>query len=1143
MKTIYVLRRALEPLAQRLRRVQLWTGLAVGWFVFALLALTLAQPHSNLLLLGITVVALVSAAMWWLFTMRSSSNMTQLARRVEATHPELAAALLTAVEIDSSNSNGRLGFLETQVVTEALRHSQAHDWRLAVPTWRLRIVQLGHLLSLALFLFVLLSLAVGSNPASTIFGLTPQKNDVASGPTQIVVEPGDATIERGSTLLVVSRFSGTVPVEATLIADGDNGESVSRTMARSLDDPTFAAQIPAATSSYRYHVEFANQASPTYQVSVFEYPALLQADATLRFPDYTQLETKTIEDVRTITVVEGTAVTLACQLNKEVAEGRLVADETEPLPLVPHDSAKHIYMAQFTAQDSRRFRVQLQDQQGRANKLETEIVVNVVRNRPATVKMLRPGRDARVSPLEELTLKADVQDDFGVVRHGLSYGMAGQPIQEIVLGEAKPAAKQAKPEHRLAFESLNAKPDQLLTYHFWAEDIGPDGKPRRSSGDMFFAEVRHFEEIFRQGEASAQQQEERQQQQQQGGAAQRIDELAETQKQIINGTWKLIRREIAATPSEKFADDSTVLRDAQQKLIAQAEEMADEIEDEESRTSLKQAQSFMSEAVTQLNEGTNNADIGSLSPALTAEQAAYQALLKLRAREFEVQKQNQQQSQGQSARSNNSRSPSQAQLRQLDLSQEENRYETQREAREEQQALRNQQQQETQEVADRLKELAQRQTDLTDRLKELQSALEQANTETEKEEIERQLKRLREQQQQVLRDTDEVRDRMEQEQNRERMAQERRQLEQSRERVRQASEALDQGELSKAVTEGTRAGRELNELREEMRQKLGDRFNEEMREMREQARELDKGQQKLAEDLKELEKNPPQTLRSNDESERMQRELQQQNQQLTDLTKQMRETVREAEQSEPRLAQQLFDATRQADERKIETDLKNTQELLKAGILPQASESARQSAEGIGELRKNVEKAAESVMGGEADSLRQAERELEELSKQLNQEVTRNEASQEQSPGQGQGKQPGGNRPGNLDQLLERAGGGGAGAPAGPIAGAGYRDWYDRLRSTEELLEDPELRGEATRIRERVRQAREESQRHAKEPNWDQLKESVAVPLSELRERVAQELRKRESPDALVPIDRDPVPPEFSEGLRRYYERLGRKAP
>jgi len=42
-----------------------------------------------------------------------------------------------------------------------------------------------------------------------------------------------------------------------------------------------------------------------------------------------------------------------------------------------------------------------------------------------------------------------------------------------------------------------------------------------------------------------------------------------------------------------------------------------------------------------------------------------------------------------------------------------------------------------------------------------------------------------------------------------------------------------------------------------------------------------------------------------------------------------------------------------------------------------------------------------------------------------------------------------------------------------------------------------------------------------------------------LRDAVAQELLRRESAEALVPIDREPVPPEYAEKVRRYYERLG----
>jgi hypothetical protein len=113
------------------------------------------------------------------------------------------------------------------------------------------------------------------------------------------------------------------------------------------------------------------------------------------------------------------------------------------------------------------------------------------------------------------------------------------------------------------------------------------------------------------------------------------------------------------------------------------------------------------------------------------------------------------------------------------------------------------------------------------------------------------------------------------------------------------------------------------------------------------------------------------------------------------------------------------------------------------------------------------------------------------------------------------------------------------GGPGGPITGEGFREWSDRMREVEELLEDPEMRSEAARIRDRVRGTREEFKRHSKMPDWTQLQTLVSEPIAELRKRIAEEVRRRESPDALVPIDRDPVPPEFAEGVRRYYERLG----
>ena len=68
---------------------------------------------------------------------------------------------------------------------------------------------------------------------------------------------------------------------------------------------------------------------------------------------------------------------------------------------------------------------------------------------------------------------------------------------------------------------------------------------------------------------------------------------------------------------------------------------------------------------------------------------------------------------------------------------------------------------------------------------------------------------------------------------------------------------------------------------------------------------------------------------------------------------------------------------------------------------------------------------------------------------------------------------------------------------------------------------------------------RAEFTRHGTEPQWDLVRTLVIEPLAELRQRVSDELAQLESDDAMVPIDRDPVPERFAEAVRRYFENLG----
>lgn len=111
------------------------------------------------------------------------------------------------------------------------------------------------------------------------------------------------------------------------------------------------------------------------------------------------------------------------------------------------------------------------------------------------------------------------------------------------------------------------------------------------------------------------------------------------------------------------------------------------------------------------------------------------------------------------------------------------------------------------------------------------------------------------------------------------------------------------------------------------------------------------------------------------------------------------------------------------------------------------------------------------------------------------------------------------------------------------MTGQEYTNWSDRMRDVEEMLDTPELRNEATRLRQRMRETREQFKRHGKNPQWDLVQTQIGTPLAELRNRVAEELARREKSDSLVPIDRDPVPGKYSDLVRRYYEKLGTDEP
>ena len=505
-------------------------------------------------------------------------------------------------------------------------------------------------------------------------------------------------------------------------------------------------------------------------------------------------------------------------------------------------------MKDFNIQASESYELHLVDADGRANKMPAKFTVDALKNRRPELKFAMPKGDRRVSPIEEVTFRGEAWDDFGLARYGLTINVAGRGEQDIELGRDSRPDERREFTNVLKLEDIGVKPDELLSWYLWAEDTGPDGKTRRTATDMYFGEVRPFEEIYRAGDSAQAEQQERQQQEQQqqnGGAGSQAQKLAQLQKQIISATWNLKRSEDASTdakkPTEKYLKDEPTVRDSQGDALNQVKAMSEKVQDPKSIALVENVSHEMEAARDRLAEAETS--LTPLPAALGSEQSAYNALLKLSAHEYEVTRRQRSQSQrGQSQ----GQQANQRQLDELEMKDEKQRYETKQDAAPQQK----EQQREQLAILNRLKELAQRQQDINERLKEIQASLQAAKTPQEKEDLRQQLKRLREEEQQMLADLDESRQKMEQSPQQSQLADERQKLDQTRAEAQQASEAMERNAPTQALASGARTARQLQQIRDDFRKKSSGQFNDEMREMRNNARALAQNQQEIEEKLK-----------------------------------------------------------------------------------------------------------------------------------------------------------------------------------------------------------------------------------------------------------------------------------------------------
>jgi hypothetical protein len=1253
------LEHSLRSVTVRLQKLRILRQQAVCWLLLLVPAIAvtmwLPDPPDSFrpefpVLMGTTVLGIVLSRL-----LVAKPSVGAAARLVEQKYPALNDAVITAVQV-SQRPGRKPSVLSAMAIQEADQLAQQSDWSRVVSGGTLaKWTLLSSLSFLVMVSSVMAASRYGRDLIKPAAGVTAVTGKTQSSPTgQLVIEPGDTEIERGSALTVVAEFPGVVPTNVVLEFNETNQPPRQLAMTETVDAGIFAARMEGIPGDGLYRVLYTDahrstgspNLSQDFTVTTFVKPKLEQVDAVVTPPAWSGRASETIEDVMRLTVTEGSTVVLKMKLNKPVAFAELQPKTGTACVLTPTVQDPSVLETSLVATESNSWIVRLRDADGRTPTDDEQISIRVNSNQPASLKVTFPGKDTHVSPLQEFVVEASASDDFGIVEYGLQYSVSGGDVSDIRLmpTETDPVAVPVSADaaasdtglpvlaagisHQINLESLHAAPDDMITYSFWASDVAPDGSVRRSYSDIMFAEVRRFEDIFRESQQGGGQQQNQQQQPQESAA----DGVLKLQKEIVSATWNTVRSEISRRKGGEFAADVGVIAESQGQAVELLTAATQELADDPQTTALaQQALQEMAAAKQKLEDVRDGKEASTLNEAMLLENTVIYTLLRMRASEFQVQQQRQQGGGG-----GGGGSASQQQMQQLELDNNRNRYETEQQAQQQQEQT--QAQREQVQVLNRLKELARRQQMVNERLKQLESELRAATTDKEREEIERELKRLREEQREMLRDVDDVRERMAQAADRQKpeSAQLQQQMEQARENVQQSSRAMDDGNLAEAISEGTRAERQFEQLKEEFRKQTSTQFDDAMRDLREQARELSERQEELSRQLAgedpadhqppadagssedrgsgkpDREQKQQPSLRASRDREQLQQDTAQQRDRLNRVVEQTKQIIEQAEQTEPLLSNKLYDTMRELKDSKPEEALQATEMLTSRGLWMQSRQAEQVARSGIEKLRTGIEEAADSILGSEAESLRRAQTQLQDATEKLAGEIQQatgagpeadeknpqensgqnqpaQNATQEsgegkqsdatpqsnQSPGadenqskgeaseqqresaessSDQGTQPGqqpasasGSQPSEgerrasslLDGGRESNNLSGGNNGARPLTGNEFTEWSDQLRDVEEMLEDPEIRNRVAQVRDRAKAMRAEFKRHGAEPQWDLVKSQLLNEMQALQQRINQELEKRESDRAMVPIDREPVPEEFDSLVQKYYELLG----
>ena len=505
-------------------------GACIGLLLVIGVELLVAPPDVPLLLVaGAALLATLAFGARVLWPLRRPPSDDRVARLVEESCPELEDRVASAAAISASGP--ATGFRELVLADAAERLRGIEPARVVAPA-RLRRAAVRGVLALAVLAAVV---ALGSTPLSRI-AATAWLHALPSG-AELAVDPGDFRLMAGQPFRVSARFSsGGVTGRTPPILSVLDGMTPRDVRMRPAGDG-YLAEFPSVTRSFRYRVGAAAFTTRDYLVEALSPPRVTRIDVEYAYPAFTGLPPRVEEDGGDLFAPAGTAARLVVHTDKPVAEGALALSDGRRVAL--DDAGDGRRTATLVVEGNGRYAVRVVDAHGLSNRDTADYLIRATTDRPPAVRVVLPGGDREVTPLEEVAIEVRADDDHAVDRLDLVYTVAGRADRALPFDIPERSAAVTG-VRTLFVEDLAVEPGDVITYFARVRDAGRAGVSTEARSDLYFLEIRPFDNAFEEALS-------------QGGLgpeAAEIGRLVGLQKQIIVATWRLERQPEGGTAED-----------------------------------------------------------------------------------------------------------------------------------------------------------------------------------------------------------------------------------------------------------------------------------------------------------------------------------------------------------------------------------------------------------------------------------------------------------------------------------------------------------------------------------------------------------------------------------------------------------------